>query len=93
MCENTVWGVQDFLAVPQYLPNKLILTVVGSCPQFRIVLEVAYIAFLKILFFKFARNFEKSQIGVLSILSHSSIYTFINLQVIRKKFGSNGDQI
>jgi hypothetical protein len=38
-CENTVEGIQDFLAVAQYSPNKLILTVVGSRPQFPIVLD------------------------------------------------------
>jgi hypothetical protein len=37
-------GIQDFLAVPQYSPNKLIFTVVG--PQFTIVLAVASIGFL-----------------------------------------------
>jgi hypothetical protein len=30
MCENTVGDIQDFLAVPQYSPNKLISTVVPT---------------------------------------------------------------
>jgi hypothetical protein len=47
--------MQDFLAVPQYSPNKLISTVVGSCSQFTIVLEVASIAFLVNSFFETCR--------------------------------------
>jgi hypothetical protein len=30
MCENTVEGIQAFLAVPQYSPNKLISKVVPT---------------------------------------------------------------
>jgi hypothetical protein len=51
MFENTVGAIQDFLAVP----NKLISTVVGSFPQFTIVVEVASKTFLMNSIFKICR--------------------------------------
>jgi hypothetical protein len=49
-----------FLAVPQYSPNNLILTVVGSCPRFTTFLEVASIDFSINSFLKICSYLKKN---------------------------------